>query len=140
MPSKSRAQHNLMEAAAHTKGGYGGVSQKVGKEFAEADESKKFAKGGLYANKGKIMAKDNNFKSHVYDTKTDEIHITYPTWKKATNAMSRLNDKHEGYETPGNLIQSKFGAKRDGYAKGGDIDLKKCKVSTHEKCKSCKDW
>ena len=50
MPSKSRAQHNLMEAAAHTKGGYGGVPQKVGKEFAEADEGKKFSKGGLYAN------------------------------------------------------------------------------------------
>ena len=50
MPSKSKAQHNLMEAAAHTKGGFGGVPQKVGKEFANADEGKKFAKGGLYAN------------------------------------------------------------------------------------------
>jgi len=50
MPSKSKAQHNLMEAAAHTKGGYGGVPQKVGKEFVSADEGKKFAKGGLYAN------------------------------------------------------------------------------------------
>jgi hypothetical protein len=27
-----------MEAAAHTKGGYGGVSQAVGKEFVKADE------------------------------------------------------------------------------------------------------
>ena len=50
MPSKSPAQHRLMEAAAHTKGGFGGVPQKVGKEFANADEGKKFAKGGLYAN------------------------------------------------------------------------------------------
>jgi hypothetical protein len=50
MPSKSKAQHNLMEAAANTKGGFGGIPQKVGKEFAEADEGKKFAKGGLYAN------------------------------------------------------------------------------------------
>jgi hypothetical protein len=39
-----------MEAAAHTKGGFGGVPQKVGKEFVAADEGKKFAKGGLYAN------------------------------------------------------------------------------------------
>ena len=39
-----------MEAAAHTKGGYGGVPQKVGKEFVKADEGKKMAKGGLYAN------------------------------------------------------------------------------------------
>ena len=50
MPSKSKAQHNLMEAAAHTKGGYGGVPQKVGKDFASADEGKKFKKGGLYEN------------------------------------------------------------------------------------------
>lgn len=50
MPSKSKAQHNLMEAAAHSKSGYGGVSQKVGKEFVELDEGKKFSKGGLYAN------------------------------------------------------------------------------------------
>lgn len=46
MPSKSIKQHNLMEAAAHTKGGYDGVPQKVGKEFAHADQDKRFAKGG----------------------------------------------------------------------------------------------
>jgi hypothetical protein len=50
MPSKSPAQHRLMEAAAHTKGGFGGVPQKVGKEFAKADEGKKFKGGGLYEN------------------------------------------------------------------------------------------
>jgi hypothetical protein len=50
MPSKSKAQHNLMEAAAHTKGGYGGVPQKVGKEFANADKGKSFKAGGLYEN------------------------------------------------------------------------------------------
>ena len=50
MPSKSPAQHRLMEAAAHTKGGFGGVPQKVGKEFAKADKAKQFKEGGLYAN------------------------------------------------------------------------------------------
>ena len=39
-----------MEAAAHTKGGFGGVPQKVGKEFAKADKGKQFKEGGLYAN------------------------------------------------------------------------------------------
>jgi hypothetical protein len=47
MPSKSPAQHRLMEAAAHTKGGFGGVPQKVGKEFAAADKGKAFKKGGV---------------------------------------------------------------------------------------------
>ena len=44
MPSKSPEQHKLMEKAAHTKGGYGGVPQKVGKEFADADKTKKKTK------------------------------------------------------------------------------------------------
>jgi hypothetical protein len=48
MPSKSPAQHRLMEAAAHTKGGVGGVPQSVGKEFVRADKNMK--EGGLYAN------------------------------------------------------------------------------------------
>ncbi len=41
MPSKSKAQERLMAAAAHTPGGYGGVPQKVGKEFNQADIAKR---------------------------------------------------------------------------------------------------
>ena len=44
MPTKSPAQKRLMQAAAHTKGGFGGVPQKVGKEFIK---SKKMAEGGM---------------------------------------------------------------------------------------------
>ena len=40
MPSKSPAQARLMAAAAHTKGGYGGVPQSVGKEFNQADKGR----------------------------------------------------------------------------------------------------
>jgi hypothetical protein len=52
MPSKSPAQHRLMEAVAHNPAFAKkvGISQKVGKEFAKADEGNKFAAGGLYAN------------------------------------------------------------------------------------------
>lgn len=39
MPSKSKSQQRLMQAAAHTKGGYGGVPQKVGREFVAADKA-----------------------------------------------------------------------------------------------------
>ncbi len=39
MPTVSPAQHRLMEAAAHTPGGYDGVSQAVGKEFVAKDGS-----------------------------------------------------------------------------------------------------
>ncbi len=40
MPSKSPAQHRLMECAAHTPGGCGGVPQSVGKEFVAHDSAK----------------------------------------------------------------------------------------------------
>lgn len=40
MPSTSRAQKKLMNIAAHTPGGYGGVPQKVGAEFHAADKAK----------------------------------------------------------------------------------------------------
>lgn len=40
MPAVSEAQERLMQAAAHTPGGYGGVPQAVGKEFIGADSEK----------------------------------------------------------------------------------------------------
>ena len=52
MPSKSPAQHKLMQAVAHNPAFAKkvGVSQKVGKEYAKADEGKKMKGGGLYEN------------------------------------------------------------------------------------------
>ena len=50
--------------------------------------------------------------AHVYDTKTGKVHSTHDTYKKAVNAMNKLNDKHQGYDTPGGLVQDKFGTKR----------------------------
>lgn len=41
MPSTSPAQARLMAAAAHTKGGFGGVPQAVGKDFNKADTGSK---------------------------------------------------------------------------------------------------
>jgi hypothetical protein len=48
MPSKSSSQHKLMQAVAHNPSFAKkvGIPQKVGKEFAKADEGKKFKEGG----------------------------------------------------------------------------------------------
>jgi hypothetical protein len=48
MPSKSKKQHNFMEAIAHSEkfAKKVGVPMSVGKEFVEADKGKKFRKGG----------------------------------------------------------------------------------------------
>ena len=52
MPSKSPAQHRLMEAVAHNAvfAKKVDIPQKVGKEFAQADKGKRFKGGGLYDN------------------------------------------------------------------------------------------
>ena len=48
MPSKSKAQHNFMEAVAHNPAfaKKAGVPQSVGKDFSAADKGRKFSKGG----------------------------------------------------------------------------------------------
>ena len=55
MPSKSPSQHRLMEAVAHnpTFAKKVGIPQKVGKEFAKADEGKKFKEGGVNLSVGR---------------------------------------------------------------------------------------
>ena len=52
MPSKSPAQHRLMEAVAHSPkfAKKVGIPVSVGKDFASADKGKKFKGGGLYDN------------------------------------------------------------------------------------------
>ena len=48
MPSKTKKQHNFMEAVAHSPAfaKKAGVPQSVGKDFAAADKGKTFKKGG----------------------------------------------------------------------------------------------
>ena len=52
MPSKSTAQHNLMEAIAHgMKARKGGPSKKVAKEFVAADKGRVFKKASPIASR-----------------------------------------------------------------------------------------
>jgi hypothetical protein len=63
MPSKSPAQHRLMEAVAHNPdfAKKVGIPTSVGKDFAAADEGKKFKEGGglwdnIHAKRARIKA------------------------------------------------------------------------------------
>jgi len=53
MPSKSKKQHNLMEAVAHNPAFAKkvGIPQSVGRDFATADKGKKFKEGGIMMKK-----------------------------------------------------------------------------------------
>jgi hypothetical protein len=46
MPSKTMAQHNAMEAAAHGKSKVG-IPRKAGKEFEKSDQGKKFSTNSM---------------------------------------------------------------------------------------------
>ena len=56
MPSKSKRQHDFMEAVAHNKAFAKkvGVPQSVGEDFAKADKGKHFKKGGINMKKRSV--------------------------------------------------------------------------------------
>jgi len=56
MPSKSKAQHEAMCAAAKGKSKLG-IPREVGEEFCEADKGKKFEKEHASEDKGKSRKK-----------------------------------------------------------------------------------
>ena len=65
MPPVSEAQRRLMWAAASKKGGVGGVSQSVGKKFAEADKGGKLPK--RKKSKGADLYTHPRSKAHAKD-------------------------------------------------------------------------
>ena len=122
MPSKSKAQRNLMAAAAHNPAFAKkvGVPVSVAKEFNQADKGKKFGGGGMakkemHAEKGEMKA----------DVKQDKTMI-----KKAVG----MHDKqlHGGKKTnlaglkSGGRIAAKGMHPVQKQAKRGAIDVKMC--------------
>jgi len=112
MPSKSKAQRNLMAAAAHNPAFAKkvGVPVSVAKEFNKADKGKKFGSGGMakkemHAEKGEMKA----------DVKQDKAMI-----KKAVG----MHDKqlHGGKKT--NLSKLKSGGLAAGHKSANGIAKK----------------
>lgn len=68
MPSKSKAQHNLMMAVAHSPAFAKkvGIPESVGKEFAKADKGKKFSSGGVSARQGVNQPKTHHGKEALF--------------------------------------------------------------------------
>jgi len=68
VPSKSKAQHNLMMAVAHSPkfAKKVGIAQSVGKEFAKADEGKKFRSGGTSPRQGINQPKTHHGKEALF--------------------------------------------------------------------------
>jgi len=63
MPSKTKAQHNLMAMVANDPAASKrlGIPQKVGKEFMQADKGRKFNQGGEMKESKKMVGKEIAF-------------------------------------------------------------------------------
>ena len=108
MPSKSKAQRNLMAAAAHNPAFAKkvGVPVAVAQEFNKADKGKKFGSGG--------MAKSDMKEDTKMDMAQDKAMI-----KKAM----KQHDMQEHKGGKGTKLSLKKGgmAKSCGYSKGGQL-------------------
>ena len=123
MPSKSKAQHNLMMAVAHSPAFAKkvGIPTSVGKEFAKADEGKKFRSGGTSAKQTVNLPKTHHGKEALFKQggqvmATQKIVKPTPMGKVKTAAPSRdgvaVKGKTKGKEVK--MAGSTKGMKRGG--------------------------
>lgn len=88
------------------------MAYKTHKSLNAKEDGHKLYKNGVATLAEAKLDESLQESAHVYDTKTGKVHSTHDTYRKAINAMNKLNDKHPGYNTPGGLVQDKFGTKR----------------------------
>ena len=146
MPSKSKAQRNLMAAAAHNPAFAKkvGIPTSVAQEFNKADKGKKFKEGGMMDKKDlmqdkmliKKAMKQHDAQEHkggkgtklalkkggVAKTVTKEMEYDYKTGKKSFAGSTAKRDQHaekEGKIVAKHLAYDKSkGMKKGGMTKG----------------------
>jgi hypothetical protein len=79
-------------------------ADELAKEEVQVDESK-----GL----PHALVQTGKEKWHIYDTKTQKLHSTYNNKNVAMKKYAELNDKHTGYDSPGGLVKSKYGVRKE---------------------------
>ena len=146
MPSKSPAQHRLMQAAAHTKGGFGGVPQKVGKEFVKADKKMKdggvvqsLKKAGFY-DEGKSQPERLKIVSEA-TTKPERLKIVEKLYSdkkmKGGGLYANINAKRERIAEGSGEKMRKVGSKGAPSAKDFKESAKTAKMKSGGMTKSC---
>jgi hypothetical protein len=146
MPSKSKAQHNLMAAVANNPAFAKkvGIKKSVGEEFLQADKGRKFKGGGMMDKKDLVQdkkmakkaigmhekqlhgGKKSNLtalkKGGVAKTVTKEMEYDYKTGKKSFAGTTAQKDAHA--EKEGKIVakhaayDKAMGMKKGGMTKG----------------------
>jgi predicted transcriptional regulator len=96
VPSKSKAQHNLMAMVAHDPKAAKrlGISQSVGQDYVQADKGRKFAFGGSMKESKEMMKKEVAFMKKKGAPKSMVKHEESEMADKAGRAMkNRTPDK-----------------------------------------------
>jgi len=129
MPSKSKKQHNFMEAIAHSKefAKKAGVPQSVGKDFAAADKGRKFGTGGAATitrgGKGEINRQATRYGSAFGNEKNvPNINLNKYIGKKEGGVM-----KHDDIQEDKKLIKRAFGMHDKQLHESKKTDLSKLK-------------
>jgi hypothetical protein len=149
MPSKSKAQHNLMAAVAHSPAFAKkvGIKKSVGAEFIAADKGRKFKGGGMMDKKDlmqdkmliKKAMKQHDMQEHkggkgtklslkkggVAKTVTKEMEYDYKTGKKSFAGTTAQRDAHA--EKEGKIVakHAAYDKDKDAMCGGGMAKSKK---------------
>ena len=128
MPTTSKKQHNFMNAVAHSPefAKKVGVPQSVGKDFSNADKSRKFSKGGDMKESKAMVGKEMAFMK-----------------KKGAPKSMIKHEMAEAKMAKGGMAASKMGAvktaapSRDGIAVKGKTKGKMVKMAGGGKMGKC---
>jgi len=114
VPSKSKAQHNLMAMVAHDPKAAKrlGIPQSVGKEFTNADKGRKFREGGTMKDDSAYKAKE---RKHVAAMKKAGV----------PKKIVREEEQEAGMKK-GGCCKMKKGGSIDGIAQRGKTRGKVC--------------
>lgn len=133
MPSKTKAQHNLMAMVANDPAASKrlGIPQKVGKEFMQADKGRKFNQGGEMKESKAMMGKEIAFMKKKGAPKSMIKHEMAEAGMKKGGYAKKMMGGGMTYKSGGLAAGHKAA---DGIAKKGKTKAMQVKMMGGGKC------
>ena len=124
MPSKTKAQHNLMAMVANDPAAAKrlGIPQRVGKEFMEADKGRKFKEGGEMKESKAMMKKEVAFMKKKGAPKSMIKHEMAEAGMKKGGMAKKMMGGGKAYAN-GGYVKAADGVAQRGKTKGTQIKM-----------------